>query len=150
MQCMMKILPVELHKLEPKDFTKDFCSQNGISRHSAGDCKEMLQLWCNVPESEIVSHTNVHVVSGQHNNLPNIFFVLWSSLYVLWIWGIGIFGLSFYGSCSIYIFPHLLCFACLVSFLLFPSMSVVTTLVHEFDIFCSHTEWNLFFSLLLD
>ena len=34
-------------------------------------------------------------------------------------------------------------FLCLISFLLFPCLSVWETLVHEFPIFYSHTEWYI-------
>ena len=56
---MMKIECLVLHKLQPEDFTKDFCAQHGISSHSADHCKEMLQLWCNRPAGEILSHIDL-------------------------------------------------------------------------------------------
>ena len=48
---MMKMSElVVLGKLQPGDFTKDFCTQQGISSHSADHCKELLQMWASRQE----------------------------------------------------------------------------------------------------
>ena len=47
-QCMMKIECVLL--------TESFCAQQSINSHSADHYKEMLQLWCNRPAGEVLSH----------------------------------------------------------------------------------------------
>ena len=45
----MKVEKVVVHRLQPADITEGFCVQHSISRHSADDCREQLQLWSNLP-----------------------------------------------------------------------------------------------------
>ena len=73
-----------------------------------------------------------------------------------WTWRLyKVTGQDFFFSCPLYFFPHsfsssysLPLFHCVISILLFPCESVwEKILMHEFPIFYSHTEWNMFSSV---
>ena len=66
----MKIEHVVLHKLQTEDLTEGFSTQHGINSQSADCCKDMLQLWCNKPAGEILSHINLMCYFNVNNNSP--------------------------------------------------------------------------------
>ena len=57
---MMKMSElVVLEKLQPGDFTEDFCTQHGISRHSADHCNELLQKWTARQQGQILQKVTI-------------------------------------------------------------------------------------------
>ena len=81
---MMKTECVQLHKLQPEDFTKSFCAQQGISSYSADHCKEMLQLGCYRPAGEVLLQINESYTSGQHKNKPMLSMLLIIEMFNAW------------------------------------------------------------------